>query len=341
MKLRKLQITRRFVQIVSLVLMLAIPAIARYTNYLSARELDENMEKWQGSLQGHILSGIDSGFRALPNGEKERVGRIIRDRKGVLADAQSFRGGPWSVKLGRITMTDPLAGAESIVASKKFNKTLMISLLIPILASMLLGRVFCSWVCPMNLLLEMTDKLRRVLGFLEITPQDVHFSRSTKYILLGVGLSLTAFLAVPVLGYIYPPAIINREAHDFIFGIFDRAEINTYGLWFGGLTWMSLIIGGIVLFEVLVSRRWWCRHVCPGGALYSLLGYSRPVRVVLDKPACTFCTDCVEVCPVGLNPMKNEMGIECDNCGVCISHCDDKALSYKIVLLPEKKGSEK
>ncbi len=91
---------------------------------------------------------------------------------------------------------------------------------------------------------------------------------------------------------------------------------------------MSLIIVGIALFEVAVSRRWWCRYVCPGGALYSLLGAARPIRVKLSESKCTSCGDCVVACPVGLNPMRDKMGIECDNCGVCISHCHDDALGY-------------
>ncbi|MDA0321643.1 MAG: 4Fe-4S binding protein [Verrucomicrobia bacterium] len=330
MNVRKLQITRRLVQIGVLLLILLVPVAARYANYLSAFELDENLEKWQGSLQGEVLQSVDDGFRALPRAEQERVGRMDRDRKQILSYTQLLHGSPWSMELGSLSLTDPLAGAESISASKRIKKVLLIGLIIPVLAAVLLGRVFCSWICPMHLLLEMTDKLRGLLRFLEIKPRDVKFDRSVKYVLLAVGLVMTAFLARPVLGYIYPPAIIGREAHDFVFALFDRAEDGKFGLWWGGLTWMSLIILGIVLFELTVSRRWWCRYVCPGGALYSLLGSRRPIRIKLDPVACTRCADCVTVCPIGLNPMNDEMGKECDNCGLCLSHCGDDALSYSV-----------
>ena len=334
-KLRKLQIARRSVQIFIFALMLVIPVVSRYGNYLAARELDKNLEKWEGTLQGETLQATDIIFRALPGGEKEVLDEIRRDRKQVLVYTQSLRGGPWSAKIGPLSMSDPLAAAESIVASKQINKVLLISLIIPIIATVLLGRIFCSWICPVGLLMEVSDKIRNLLKFLELQPRNVRFSRWAKYTLLGVGLALAGFLSVPILGYIYPPAIMGREAHDFIFGLFDRAEIGKFGWWFGGLTWMSLILLGIVLFEVLVSQRWWCRYVCPGGALYGLLGWARPVRVKLIVPACTNCAECVKVCPVGLNPMRNEMGIDCDSCGVCISHCDDKALAYALQLKPE------
>lgn len=330
-----LQGVRRLVQFLVIVIMLAIPTLSRYTNYLGARELEKKIERWDGTLQGEVLGGVDAVLRALPGGEKERVGRMVRNRAQVLEYAQSVRGGPWSVQIGPVSMTDPLAGAESIFASKQLVWVLLISLFIPIIGTILLGRVFCSWVCPMGLLLEFTDKLRNVLRFLEIRPHNLHFSRSIKYILLGVGLALTVMMSMPILGYIYPPAIIGREAHDLVFGIFDRMEEGRSGFWMGGLTWMSLIILGIALFEVTVSRRWWCRYVCPGGGLYSLLGKIRLIRVKRVADKCTLCGDCVVVCPMGLVPMQDVMGVECDNCGLCVSSCNDDALGYSISLKDE------
>jgi NapH/MauN family ferredoxin-type protein len=325
-----LQGIRRTVQFLVLAIMLAIPALSRYTNYLGARELDKNLARWDGTLQGEVLSGFDALLRFLPGGEKERVGRMVRNRGQVLNYAQSLRGGPWSIQVGPISMTDPLAGAESIMASKQFVSVLLISLLIPVIATILLGRIFCSWICPMNLLLEFTDKLRNLLRFLEIRPHNLHFSRWTKYTLLGLGLALSVIMSVPILGYVYPPAIIGREAHDLVFGIFDRVENGHSGFWMGGLTWMSLIVLGIALFEVTISRRWWCRYVCPGGALYSMLGKARLIRVKRVASHCTLCGDCVVVCPMGLVPMQDVMGVECDNCGLCVSSCNDDALGYSI-----------
>lgn len=326
--LHKLQFSRRIVQIGVVALLLAIPAVSRYSNYLAARELDKNLDRWEGTLQGRTLAVIDTAFRALPEGEVERAGKMARNRNKVLAYAQGFRGGPWSVELAGLSMTDPLAAAESIVASKGVPQVLLISLIVPILATVLLGRVFCSWICPMGLLLELTDRLRGLLRFVELTPRNVVFSRWTKYALLGVGLVMAAYHAVPVLGYIYPPAILGREGHDLVFGIFDRAEEGHFGFWAGGLTWMTLIIGAIALFEITVSQRWWCRYICPGGALYALLGAVRPVRVRLREAQCTTCADCVTVCPVGLDPMRLDMAIDCDNCGRCISYCPEDALAY-------------
>lgn len=328
--LYKLQIARRCVQVGVVLLMLAVPVMARYSNYLAARELDKNLERWDGTLQGEVLGAVDWLMRSLPEGEEPRVDRMVRNRDQALRNAQTLRGGPWSIEAGPVSMTDPLAGAESIVASRRVVWVMAIGLAIPVVATVLLGRVFCSWICPMGLLLELSDKLRRVLRFLEIRPRDIRFDRSLKYVLLGVGLLAVAVTTVPILGAVYPPAIIGREAHDLVFGIFDRAEAGRFGLRAGGLTWMSLIVLGIVVFEITVSRRWWCRYVCPGGAIYSLLGSRRLARVKRVAPRCTDCGLCVTACPMGLNPMRDEMGVECDNCGLCISVCGDDAIGYAV-----------
>ena len=324
----KLVILRRTVQIGVLALLFTIPAVARYQNYLVSHELDRTIERWDGTLPGGWLAGMDAVFRAMPGGEMERAGALQRNRDQVLEYSRLVRGSAWSAQLGPISMTDPLAGAESIAASKSIAPVLLVGLAIPILITVVFGRVFCSWVCPMGFIFEMTDKLRRVAVFLEIKPRNVRYSPSTKYALLAVGLILAAVFSVPLLGYIYPPAIAGREIHDLVFALFDRAEIGRFGWTAEGLSWMTLLLGAVVAFEVLISRRWWCRYVCPGGALYSMLGSSRPVRVQLDSRSCTSCADCVRVCPMGLNPMHAKMGAECDSCGLCISVCEDDALAY-------------
>lgn len=322
----KFRVARRTVQILVVVFMFLMPVVARYQNYVAAREIDRVLDRWSGTVAGGVLSVVDSTVRLLPGAEKERAGRAQRDRARVLEYVQAARGGPWSATVGPVSMTDPLGAAESIVASRAVPWVLLASLVVPLVATVVLGRVFCSWICPMGFLLELTDKLRAVVRFLEIRPRDLKPSRATKYGVLLAGLILAAVLSVPVLGYIYPPAIVGREAHDVVFAFFDRAEMGRFGPWAGGLSWMAALLVGIVLFEVLVSRRWWCRYVCPGGALYSLIGWARPVRVELDVDRCTQCAQCVAACPEGLNPMKNRMGLECDSCGECIASCDDDAL---------------
>ena len=330
MTIHKLQVARRAVQISVVLLILVVPLLARYNNYLAAREIDKVLEKWDGTLQGRAIWALDTTLRHLPGGEKEREGRAVRDRQRLMEFARSVRGGPWSLEVGALSMTEPLAAVESLAARKRASRALWIGAIVPLLVVLIVGRVYCSWVCPMGFFLELTDKLRRVSKWLELRPRDVHVARATKYVLLVVGLGLAAILSMPVLGYAYPPALLGRELHDFVFGMFDGAEMGAFGFALGGLTWMSLELIGIAVLEVTVSQRWWCRYVCPGGALYSVLGSGRLVRVQRKAANCTSCGLCDKACHLGLKPMRDHMGPECDNCGRCISSCGDDALGYVI-----------
>jgi len=328
---RKLQIARRTVQILVLVAMLLVPTLARYANYLSARELDKTLERWQGSAAGATLRALDVALRSLPDGTEVRAGTTIRNRTRVLEYARQLRGGPWSAQIGDLSMTDPLAVAESVAAARRGARVLWLGLIVPVAIALVLGRVFCSWVCPAGLVFELTDRLRGALRWLELRPRDVRPARWTKYAVLAVGLLISAALSLPILGALYPPAILNRETHDLVFGFFDHAETGGGGIWLGGLTWMSLILVAVVLVELTVSRRWWCRYVCPGGALYGLLGWRRLVRVERRPAPCTSCGACDRACPLGLRPMHERvMGGECDNCGRCISECRDDAIGFAL-----------
>lgn len=332
MPVHKLLLARRVTQVAVLVTLLLVPAVARYHNYVAAREIDDIIANWRGSIPGSVVATFDVLLRALPGGEIERAGRQQRSRRQILVYSQQLRGNVWSAQIGPVSLTDPLAAAESIAASKRVRWVLIASVIVPLVITLMFGRVFCSWICPMGLLLEMTDRLRSLLRFLEISPGNARAPRSVKYTVLFAGLALSAALSVPVLSYIYPPAIISREAGGLVSASFDRAEIGRSGFPSEALTWMALIVVAIVFVELLASRRWWCRYVCPGGALYSLIGWSRPLRVRLKSSNCTACAACTAACPMGLNPMKDKMGIECDNCGVCISACNDQALEYTLHL---------
>jgi len=138
-RIHKLQVARRLVQILVVVYIIAVPAVARYVNYLSARELDKNIEKWDGELQGDALVGLDRVFRAMPDGEIERMDQLVRNRGQVLDYAQEVRGGMWSAEIGELSITDPLAAAESVAASGTAEKVLLISLIFPLINKCLLG----------------------------------------------------------------------------------------------------------------------------------------------------------------------------------------------------------
>jgi ferredoxin-type protein NapH len=146
-------------------------------------------------------------------------------------------------------LSDPLAVAEMTATSRTIYLPLWLSALIPVLFTLLLGRVFCSWMCPAGLLFELTDKLRRLLRLAEIKPGEVRFSHQNKYVVLVIGLLVAGTVGLPIFALVYPPAVISRLAHAWIFGT--------------ALTGMLILLGLMIIFELAVSPRWWCRTMCP------------------------------------------------------------------------------
>ena len=138
--------------------------------------------------------------------------------------------------------------------------------------------------------------------------------RWIKYGVLVAGLILAALTGWNLVALIYPPAIFVREAH--------------YVLTYSALGWGALVVGVAFVADVVVDGGAWCRGLCPGGALYSLLGQPAVMRIRVDEAHCTKCRRCEKVCPMGLDP-TSEPGGECDRCGLCQRECRDDALRYR------------
>ncbi|MBL1216227.1 MAG: 4Fe-4S binding protein [Planctomycetes bacterium] len=293
---------RHGLRLAVIVLMVGIAYLSLYGHYRSARAMDDLTD--MTGVQGTALRAVDS---------------LLGDVENPQPILDGFKGTVWSMRVFGFDVTDPLAGAEPIAASRAIHLPLVWSVSVPILMTVILGRVFCSWVCPAGLLFELCDKLRRLLRFAEIQPGEVKFSYRNKYVFLVVGLVIAFVLGVPFFSRIYPPAVTGRLIHALVF---PPAPI-------AGSIVILLVI---VFFEVAVSPRWWCRTMCPGGALYGVLGWKRVVRVRLEASRCTGCRDCEPVCPLGLYPVRDSAGIECDNCGRCLPSCPDDALLYSVGL---------
>lgn len=226
-----------------------------------------------------------------------------------------FFGSLASSSILGITLTDPFAALQVFVASKNVSFVYLGGALIIFLFYLFVkGRVFCSWVCPMNTLLEITDKLRKFFKL-----PDKRFDRHQKiYYALGI-LVLSFLIGVPIFEIISPIGFTMRNML-FTFGI---------GIW---------IIVAIVLFDLFVSKRGWCRYLCPLGGFYQAIGKAGLFRVKFNHDACVGCTKCRSVCfadPVILEPgidreTQYVVASDCSLCGACVDSCPFGALKITV-----------
>ncbi|MFQ5639717.1 MAG: 4Fe-4S binding protein, partial [bacterium] len=289
-----MQFLRRTIQITVLLFLIFIPLVNDYGIKVEQKD-DYAIE------QSPSLSVIHSAFKGTA-------------RSKVVEVTHKIKGSVWTMDILGFKISDPLAVLESTFTAMYFYLPMLLSAIVPVLFTVVLGRVYCGWVCPMHLLLEINDKLRRLLEKVGYNTRDIKFKGKTKYFVLILGLIAAYFAGMPLLSLIYPPAVISREIFYKIY----------HGFWSNGV----LLISVICFFELILSRRWWCRYICPGGAVYVALARFRRLKIKRRDPLCDRCGDCLPVCPYALKPMTRELTAECDQCGVCVSVCKPGALHY-------------
>ena len=238
---------------------------------------------------------------------------------GPLAGIWIVKGNlAYSMTLDVLPLSDPHVLLQAVLAGVEPHKEALIGVSIVIVFYMLIGgRVFCSWVCPVNLVTDLSCCVRRMLGIRSST----QLSRSARYWLLGVTLIL--------------PLITGA----IVWEMFNPVSMAFRGLVFGlGMAWVILL--GIFLFDIFVAKEGWCGRLCPVGAFYSLLGWKSLVRVVAeDREKCDDCMDCFEVCPEeqvirpalkgaaqGIGPVI--LSSNCTNCGRCIDVCPEDVFHF-------------
>lgn len=283
---RRLQVLRRLIQVTVLVGIFLVPALGRYQALRNQRD--------QVGIQAEL------GPRLL-----DRILGEVRDPEPYTA---AVRGSTWTARVGELVVSDPLAGADFAAATGNLLDPFLWTIWLPVLATLLLGRVFCGWMCPADVFFELGSRLRDVARI----ETDVRFSRRTKYALLALGLASSWWLGTQTLAELYPPRLLAGEAYGWVW--YHRFSA---GAWF---------LLAVLTFEVFVSRRFWCRYVCPGGALYSALGSRRRVRLHVDHSTCDGCRECEWACEFGLKPQAHDVGPECNNCGACLPVCHVDAL---------------
>ncbi len=227
-----------------------------------------------------------------------------------------LQGDVWSFQIGSIKITDPLAFIGNISRTKAIYWPLFLAALIPIILTILLGKVFCSWICPMGLLFELNAKLRTVLQKFALPLGNFTLPPWCKYIVLGGGIFTGLVWGAHYFFLIYPPKIISGE-------IYFSVIKSSLGY---GVAFLFLLLA----IELFLAPRFWCRSLCPGGALYTLLSQFRFLRIKNDLNRCTNCGICDTLCPYDITPSKGKLSLECDHCSLCITKCPVKSLSFKM-----------
>ncbi|ADU96398.1 4Fe-4S binding protein [Thermovibrio ammonificans] len=233
-------------------------------------------------------------------------------------DINFVQGWFQSLGVGNLWVVSPLEGVESILTAKAFYMPSLVGMVIPVALAFLMGRVFCSWMCPVEFLSMLTDK---VLGLvpkwgrkLKYRPDLLRLAKRTLWFALIAELLVTMIIGYPMFVWWSPPGLIGRETMFYVFYKHITVEV-----------WIVVV----VLLMNLFTRRFFCRYLCPLGATLALIGKWRQLVIRYDASRCVGCKVCDSRCPMGIKPSVGEsQSVYCWNCAECVDSCPTNALNF-------------
>ncbi|MEW6456559.1 MAG: 4Fe-4S dicluster domain-containing protein [Acidobacteriota bacterium] len=254
---------------------------------------------------------------------------------------------------------DPLIPLVNLVSSHILLKAFYFSL-ITLMITILFGRFFCGWICPLGSLLQLFSFIfRKAKIFIQL--KDKESRLLWKYYLLIAFLIFSIF-SVNLFGIIDPFSLLYRSFTNSVFPvagkILDSVIFIFYSInmnlfvelgdrisqfmesYYMDLNFdQGLFIGLIFLVIIFLNSlkdRFWCRALCPLGALLGIFGNFSFLKLKLDRSKCNECKLCNIRCPTEATPFPENKwkASECIFCFTCAKVCPYSGITFPLESKP-------
>ncbi len=268
---------------------------------------------------------------------------------------------------------DPLVLAVSWLATEAVPKALLLSLVV-LIVTLFLGRWFCGWVCPFGVFHNIFTSLYGGSAKTRILKGGYRLAQKWKYYLLVVFL-VGALTGANIIGwldpfsffyrslatavypainagvrelftwiYVHDPAVAGLKITSLsepVYGVLREYFLAVEQPQYAWGTAIGLIFVGVVALN-FYRARFWCRYICPLGAMLGFVGKNPLLRLKRNEELCNDCGLCVADCPGGADPnsMEGWRPSECFFCWNCESNCPHNAITFGFKV-PGKETHEK
>jgi len=225
---------------------------------------------------------------------------------------------------------DPLAALVNAVAGHSLGRGLAWSLVI-LIPTLFLGRFFCGWICPLGSLNQFLGSIRSESRQRKALIASNRYKKwqTTKYFLLIAGL-LAALCGSSMVGWIDPFSLLVRSMG---LSMLPAAASKKYVVVYQPHYWLSVLMG--VAFLALLAMnlrvtRFWCRALCPLGALLGVASRWSIIGLHKDAATCNQCSRCLIGCQGGDDPIGGVPWhkAECHLCLNCVGACPHGSLQF-------------
>lgn len=257
---------------------------------------------------------------------------------------------------------DPLLALCTMLAGKVIIG-LMAPALITLLASIVFGRAFCGWFCPAGTMLDVAHPL---LGDGKRRNNPTRFPRLAVIILLF--LVVSSALNFPLVGYLDPFSIVVRAFTQSLYPAFNGLAVSFFSFTYESAPpavnlvteplysllketvlpfeqkHFDLVLPSFMMFAALfllefVQRRFFCRNICPLGALIGLVSRLSLLKINGGDTDCGKCRHCSQICRMGAIDENRNIAMEsCSLCMECLEQCPRQVIGFNSGFLARDKN---
>jgi polyferredoxin len=180
---------------------------------------------------------------------------------------------------------------------------------------LLLRKGFCGWICPVGFVANMIEKAGKKMGLLVRMP-----------IWLDLPLLFLKYALLFFFAYVILWQMDIRAVEAFLYSPYNKVVDGKMLLFFLAPSILAVQVLACLAVISLVVRNFWCRYLCPYGALLGMLAFLGPWQVRRETRLCVNCKKCDEACPASIRISTKRVvrSPECIGCVECVAQCPQK-----------------